>query len=74
MLFYTLLPLRRPNCKSHLTHPTVCYNVTNQRLIAVNTLFISASITPLKYMATCFDPHNVTLKPILYIEDIQITH
>jgi hypothetical protein len=74
MLFYTLPPLRRLNCKFHLTHPTVHYNVTNLRLIGVNTSFISASITPLKYMATCFDPHNVALKPTFYIEEIQITH
>jgi len=65
MLFYTLPPLMRPNCK---------YNVTNQRLLAVNTLFISASIRPLNYMATYFDPHYVYLKPIFfYTEGIKIT-
>jgi hypothetical protein len=73
MLFYTLPPLMRPNCKFHLKHPIVHYNVTNQRLIAVNILFISTSISPLKCMATCFDPHYVTLKPVFYIESLVLT-
>jgi hypothetical protein len=73
MLFYILPPLMRPNCKFHLRHSIVRYNVTNQRLIAINTLFISTSTRPLKYMATCFDPHYVTLKPIFYIKEIKIT-
>lgn len=62
----------RPYCKFHLRHPIVRYNVTNQRLIAVNTLFISTSTRPLKYIATCFEPHYVTLKPIFYEEEIKI--
>jgi hypothetical protein len=73
MLFYTLLPLMRPNCKFHLRHKIMRYNVTKQCLIAFNTLFISTSIRPLKYVATCFDPHYDTLKPIFYIEEIKIT-